>query len=145
MFKNSRLRGPFDKQHGKGDQALFKSKPHHLYYIYWSLWGQLSWEKNFLVICKLLRHFVNTLTANDKYSLLNRYNFRQPIQMHLSQKQKIFSQFVSAFFKFILNFEHLKKKMTLVADGFPNFRTSKNVVKLMSKKHRFNGLWEATW
>ena len=84
--------------------------------------------------------FVKILTANDKYSLLNRYNFRQPIQMHLSQKQKIFSQFVSAFFKFILNFEHLKKKMTLVADGFPNFRNSKNVVKLMSKKHRFNGL-----
>ena len=101
MSKNSPLRGPFNKQHGKVDQALVKSEPHHLYYIYWSLRGQLSWEKDFLVICKLLRHFFNTLTANDKYSLLNRYNFRQPIQMHLSQKQKIFSQFVSAFFKSI--------------------------------------------
>ena len=38
-----------------------------------------------------------------------------------------------------------QKKMILIADVFPNFRTSKNVVKLMSKKCRFNGLWQATW
>ena len=32
------------------------------------------------------------------------------IQMHLSQKQKIFSGFFSAFFKSALNFEHFQKK-----------------------------------
>ena len=32
------------------------------------------------------------------------------IQMHLSQKEKIFSQFFSAFFESALNFEHFKKK-----------------------------------
>ena len=32
------------------------------------------------------------------------------IQMHFSQKQKIFSQFCSAFFESPLNFEHFKKK-----------------------------------
>ena len=37
MFKNSSLRRPFDKQHGKGDKALLKSELHPLYYIYWSL------------------------------------------------------------------------------------------------------------
>ena len=32
------------------------------------------------------------------------------IQMHLSQKQKIFSGCFSAFFESALNFEHFKKK-----------------------------------
>ena len=54
--------------------------------------------------------FVNILTVDHKYSVLNRDNFRQPIQMQLSQKQKTFSQFVSAFFKSIFNFEHFEKK-----------------------------------
>ena len=54
--------------------------------------------------------FLNVLTADHKYSLLNRNNFRQPIEMQLSQKQKIFSQFVSAFLKANLNFENSQKK-----------------------------------
>ena len=63
-----------------------------------------------LVLCKILRHFVNTLTDDDKYSLLYRDNLMQPIQMLLSQKGKAFSQFLSAFLKSTLNFEHSRKK-----------------------------------
>ena len=63
-----------------------------------------------LMLCKILRLFVNTLTADDKYSLLNRDNLTQPIQILLSQKQKTFSQFFSAFLKSTLNFEHFQKK-----------------------------------
>ena len=33
MSKKSRLRGPFDKQHGKRAQALLKSASQHLYDI----------------------------------------------------------------------------------------------------------------
>ena len=36
----------------------------------------------------MLRLFMNTLTVDDKYSLLNRGNLRQPIEMQLSQKEK---------------------------------------------------------
>ena len=36
---------------------------------------------------------INKSTANDNYSLLNRDNLTQPIQIQLSQKQKAFSQF----------------------------------------------------
>ena len=43
------------------------------------------------MIYKILRLFVNTLTADDKHYLLNRDNLTQPIQMQLSQKQKTFS------------------------------------------------------
>ena len=93
MSKKSCFRGPFNKEHGKRTQTLLKSKRQHLYHIYWSLWRWLSWKKPLLVICKILRQFVNTLTANGKYSLLNRDNLTQSIQMKLSQKQKTFHQF----------------------------------------------------
>ena len=38
--------------------------------------------------------FVNILTADDKFSLLNRDNLTEPIQMQLSKIQKNFSHFV---------------------------------------------------
>ena len=62
-----------------------------------------------LVLCKILGLFVNTLTADDKYSLLNRDNLTQSIQTLLSQKPKAFSQFFSSFLKSTLNFEHFQK------------------------------------
>ena len=40
------------------------------------------------------------------------------IQMHLSQKQKIFAEFFSSFSESALNFEHFQKKMTLIAYVF---------------------------
>ena len=63
-----------------------------------------------LVLCKILKVFVNTLTDDDKYSLLDRDNLTQPIQILLSQKKKTFSQFFSACFKSTLNFEDFFKK-----------------------------------
>ena len=54
--------------------------------------------------------FVNTLTADDQYSLLNRDNLTQPIWTQLSQKRKAFPEFFLAFSKSTLNFEHLQKK-----------------------------------
>ena len=54
--------------------------------------------------------FVNTLTADDQYSLLNRDNLTQPIRTQLSQKEKAFFQFFVAFSKSTLNFESLQKK-----------------------------------
>ena len=63
------------------------------------------------MIQKILRLFVNTLTADDKHYLLNRDNLAQLIQMQLSQKQKTFREFFFfAFSKYILNLKHLAKK-----------------------------------
>ena len=53
----------------------------------------------------------------------------QTIQMHLSQKQKIFSDLFPAFFESALNFEHFQKKMTLVAYLFPKLPTTKHVLR----------------
>ena len=52
----------------------------------------------------------NTLSADGKYSLLNRDNLTQPIQIQLCRKQKTFSNSFSAFLKSSLNFEHSLKK-----------------------------------
>ena len=57
-------------------------------------------------------------------------------QMHLSQKQNISSQFLSAFFKSALNSEHFQKNMTLIAYVFPKLTTTKNVLRQMSKISR---------
>ena len=54
--------------------------------------------------------FVNTLTADDQYSLLTRDNLTQQIRTILSQKPQAFSEFFLAFSKSTLNFEHLQKK-----------------------------------
>ena len=62
------------------------------------------------MIYKILTPFVKTLTVNDKYSLLNRDNLTQQIQMQLSEKQKTFSEFFFAFLKSILNFKYLAEK-----------------------------------
>ena len=76
-------------------------------------------EKSLLDTWKFFRPFLNKMTADDKYSLISKDKWMETIQMHLYQKQIIFSKFFSGFFKSALNFEHFQKKMTLIADVFP--------------------------
>ena len=80
---------------------------------------KFSWKKSLLVICKILGLFVNILNADHLYFLLNRENLRQPIQMQISQIQKIFP-----ILKYKLNFEHFQKTTTLIADAFVKLRTT---------------------
>ena len=70
----------------------------------------LSTKKSLLVVWKILNLFLNRFSAVDKYSLLNRYNITQPIQMQLCQKKPPFLNIFSAYFKSSLNFEHFGKK-----------------------------------
>ena len=109
MCKKSLFRLLFQKEHGKRVPVLLKSERQHLYQIYWSMGRQLNWKKSLLVIWKILRLFVNTLSAVNKYSLPNRDYLTQPIQVQLSQKQKTFPSFFSEFSKCNLNFEHFQK------------------------------------
>ena len=59
------------------------------------------------------------------------------IQIHLCQKEKIFSEFFSIFLESALNSEHFQKKMTLIAYVFPKLPTTKNLLRQMSKSSRF--------
>ena len=139
MSKNSRLKGSFGKQHGKCAQTFLKCQGHILYHIHWSFLRQFSDKNSLLVIWKMSRLFIYTLSADGKYSLFNRYNLTQPIQMILSQKQKTFSHVFSAFLKSDLNFQHFqKKKRSLMSYVFPKVWIRKKLVSSMSKKSRFN-------
>ena len=53
----------------------------------------------------------------------------QTIHMHLSQKQKNFSEFFSAFSETTLTFEYFQKKMTLIAYVYPKLLTTKEVLR----------------
>ena len=86
-------------------------------------------QKLLLDTWMFLRPFLNTLTADDKYSLISRDKWMQTIQMHLSEKPKIFSQFFAAFSESALNFEHFQTKMTLIAYVFPKLPTTKDVLR----------------
>ena len=110
MSKKYPFRGPFEKQHGKRAQALWKSAWQHLYHTHWSLPSQLSWKKSHLLTCQILGLLVNTLAANEKYPVLNRDNLTIPIQMQSSQKQKTFSQLFAEFLAGRLNFKYFEKK-----------------------------------
>ena len=68
------------------------------------------------------------MTVDDKNHLVKRENLAKPIQMQLSQKQKTFFEFFLGFLKSVLNFEHLPKKMTQIADSFPDIPPPKNMV-----------------
>ena len=54
--------------------------------------------------------FLNTLTAEYKYSRRNMQTFAQPVQTRLPLKQKPFSGFFIAFLKCTWNGEHFQKK-----------------------------------
>ena len=80
----------------------------------------MSWKKSTFVLPDILRLFVHTMTTNDKYSRRNMQNFSRQIETHLSQKQKSFSGFFTAFPKCPWNLEHFEKK-----DEYPSLIVSK--------------------
>ena len=110
MSKKYHFRGYFGERHGERQQALLKSGWQDLYHSHWSLLKQLGWKKSLLMICKILKVFLNSLSARDKYSLRDRHNLTQPTQMHLSEKEKTLSQFFFQFSKSTLSFKHFPKK-----------------------------------
>ena len=70
----------------------------------------MSRKKSVLVRTKALKLFVNTLSADDKCSVLKRDNLTQPIRTQLSQKQVPFYQLLLVFSKSALNLEHFQKR-----------------------------------
>ena len=73
------FRTRFGSQCVNGFQTLLKSARRLFYLIISSTLDKLSWKASFRAIFKILGLFINTLTADGKYSLHNRENFPQPI------------------------------------------------------------------
>ena len=110
MSKRSCFRRPCRNQRVSEFQTLLKSARHHYYPIFPCIWDILSWKKSALVWSEILSLFLNTLTADNKYSPCNVHNFAPQVQTPLSQKQKIFWVFFIAFLKCASNLEHFEKK-----------------------------------
>ena len=63
-----------------------------------------------LNVSEILGVLVNTLTANNKYSLCNNRKLPHPVQLELSKKKEIFTQFFSAYLRSTSNFQHFERK-----------------------------------
>ena len=86
------------------------------------------------------------MTADDKYSFLNKDNLTKPIRTQLSQKQKAFSEFFVAFSKSTLNFEHSQKKDDTHSWFISEIKQSGKRDKIYVQKVPFQKiLWQATW
>ena len=71
---------------------------------------KLIWKICPLVLNEILGMFVNTLTADGKYTVQGCENLQLPIQMQLSEKRKTFSEFFFPFLDTTSNFEHFERK-----------------------------------
>ena len=108
--KRSCFRRPCGNQRVNVFQTLLKSARHHYYPIFPCIWDILSSKKSALVWSEILRLFVNTLTADNKYSRCNVHNCAKQVQTPLSQKQKTHCGFFIPFLKCAWNLEHFEKK-----------------------------------
>ena len=108
--RRSFFRTPFGNELVNGFQTPLKVATHHYYPFFPWISGKLSWKKTALLWLKILILFVNTLTADDKFSCRNMQNFLQQLQTLLSQKRKILSGFFIAFLKCSWNSEQSEKK-----------------------------------
>ena len=75
-----------------------------------------------LLLGEILRVFVNTLTSDGKYPVLDCENSPLPIQMQLSGKPKTLSQ---------------KKRIIVIANVFSELQAVKILIRPLSKKRRF--------
>ena len=139
MSKRSRFWRPFDKQHSKRDQTLLISEWNHLYHICWSLSRQLNWKNSLLVTSKFLRLFVNILTSDDKYSLLNS-------DAVISETKNNFGTCFCISEIYLKSWTFSKKKINVIADEFPILRAPKTVLKPNLYKVPFQRtLWQSTF
>ena len=113
--KKSSLRTPFGNQRVNGFQTSLKAATHHYYHFFPWISGKLSWKKTGLLWLKILSLFVNTLTADDKYSCRNMQNFLQWLQTLLSKKRKTLSGFFLHFWNVHEIYNILKKRMSFLA------------------------------
>ena len=85
---------------------------------------------------EILGVFVKTLTANDKYLVLDCKKLPLPIPTQLSEKRKTFSQYFIAFLESTSNFKDFERKYDRHSQSISELQTVKNLVRTLSKKPR---------
>ena len=100
----------FGRQHVNGSQTLLRSPQNQFHTTLELIRYRGSRERVLLGRSELLGQFVNTLTADYKYSPENRENLSQQVPMHTSLKLKTCSGFFIVFLKSWLNLEYFEKE-----------------------------------
>ena len=90
-----------------------------------------------LMLGETLGVFFNTFTAESKYPVLDGENLQIPIQMEISQNDKLFLNFLFNFWNLHQILNILKKRMIVTAKVFPKLKTVKIFVRTLSKKRHF--------
>ena len=88
-----------------------------------------SWKKSPLVLCKILGLFVNTLTADGKYSVLKKDNLAQSFRCNDLTTGNFFSIFVAHFLNLDQTLYIFRKKSSLRGYVFRELRTAKDVIR----------------
>ena len=74
MPKKSQVRTLTESQHVKVSETLLKFSRRWFCHILVSIWKNFSSKNDFLVVSEFLGLFVNLLTPDDEYSLLEKVN-----------------------------------------------------------------------
>ena len=119
----------FDSQHVKVPRIIRKFQWQHFYHVLSSFWEKLISKMSHLVLGKILGVFLNTLTTDGKYPVEDWENLQLLIQMELSDKQKLFLNFLLHFWNLHQILNILKKKIMVIANVFPKLETVINFVR----------------
>ena len=78
--------------------------------VFSSFSGKLIWRISPIVVGEILKVFVMIMIAAEKHALQDGETLKLPIQIMLSPKQEIFSDFFIQFPESASNFKHFEKK-----------------------------------
>ena len=98
------------RKHVTGSQTLLGSARNQLHTTLPLIRDSGSRKRLFLIRCEFLGQFVNTLTADYKYSRQNTKNLWQKVPIQTSMKLKTCSRFFIAFLKSRLYLLYFEKK-----------------------------------
>ena len=96
----------------------------------------LIWNMSPLVFSEMLGVLVNRLTADGKYPVQDIENLQLPIQMQLSENQKLCLKFLFHFWNLHQILNILKKRMIAIPTCFRKLQNVKDLVRPLSEKHR---------
>ena len=113
MSKRPSFMQRFGTQHVNESQTLLRSAQNQFQTPVLLTLDRGSRKRLVLVTSELLGQFLNTLTADYKYSRQNRENLSQQVPMKTSLKRKTCSRFFIVFLKSTLNLEHFFKKRSV--------------------------------
>ena len=134
----------FGRQHVNGSQKLLRSARNQLHTNLPLIRDSGNRKRIFLIRSELLGQFLNTLTADYKYSRQNYKNLWQKVPMKTSMKLKTCSQFLIAFVKSTLNLEYFERKNQSHSLSIPEFINCETGNYLNLKKAIFHATLRQT-